>query len=60
MINASERGSQHRHAIPAPATVRAGLHAEDDPGALRAELVQMAVAVKWVQALDRRTGPRAP
>ncbi|MER6951259.1 hypothetical protein ABT294_45315 [Nonomuraea sp. NPDC000554] len=29
--------------------------AEDDPELLRAELVQVAaVAVKWVQALDRR------
>jgi predicted house-cleaning noncanonical NTP pyrophosphatase (MazG superfamily) len=31
--------------------------AESDPGPLRAELVQVAaVAVKWVQALDRRPG----
>lgn len=30
--------------------------AEDDPSALRAELVQVAaVAVAWVEALDRRT-----
>ncbi|MFC4059317.1 hypothetical protein ACFOWE_13510 [Planomonospora corallina] len=29
--------------------------AEDDPGALRTELVQVAaVAAKWIQALDRR------
>ncbi|GAA0398512.1 hypothetical protein GCM10009530_57750 [Microbispora corallina] len=32
--------------------------AEDDPTRLRGELVQVAaVAVKWVQALDRRAGP---
>ncbi|WP_245899624.1 NUDIX hydrolase [Nonomuraea indica] len=32
--------------------------AEDDPAALRAELIQVAaVAVKWVQALDRRREP---
>jgi 8-oxo-dGTP pyrophosphatase MutT (NUDIX family) len=31
--------------------------AESEPGPLRAELVQTAaVAVKWIQALDRRTG----
>jgi hypothetical protein len=34
--------------------------AEDDPGALRAELIQVAaVAVKWAQALDRRDQPAA-
>ncbi|MFJ2034138.1 hypothetical protein [Streptosporangium sp. NPDC087985] len=32
--------------------------AEDDPEALRAELVQVAaVAVKWIQALDQRADP---
>jgi hypothetical protein len=32
--------------------------AEDDPGALRTELIQVAaVAVKWAQALDRRDQP---
>jgi hypothetical protein len=31
--------------------------AEDDPVALRAELIQViAVAVKWVEAIDRRAG----
>uniref|UniRef100_UPI00350E40F8 NUDIX hydrolase n=1 Tax=Nonomuraea pusilla TaxID=46177 RepID=UPI00350E40F8 len=34
--------------------------AEDDPGRLRAELVQVAaVAVKWIQSLDRRSVPPA-
>ena len=33
--------------------------AEDDPGLLRHELVQVAaVAVKWIQDLDRRAGHR--
>ncbi|GII52575.1 hypothetical protein Pth03_09640 [Planotetraspora thailandica] len=32
--------------------------AESEPERLRAELIQVAaVAVKWVQALDQRTGP---
>jgi hypothetical protein len=31
--------------------------AEDDPAKLRAELVQVAaVAVQWIEAIDRRTG----
>ncbi|WP_344865700.1 hypothetical protein [Planomonospora alba] len=35
--------------------------AEDDPGALRAELVQVAaVAAKWIQAIDRRRPRNAP
>ena len=34
--------------------------AENDPGALRTELIQVAaVAVKWAQALDRRDQPAA-
>lgn len=33
--------------------------AETDPAALRAELVQVAaVAVQWIEALDRRSRPR--
>ncbi|MEV7011424.1 hypothetical protein [Streptosporangium sp. NPDC051022] len=35
--------------------------AEDEPEALRTELIQVAaVAVKWVQALDRRGGTPSP
>ncbi|MFI1165600.1 hypothetical protein ACH4UM_18790 [Streptomyces sp. NPDC020801] len=35
--------------------------AEDDPGKLRAELVQVAaVAVAWIEAIDRRTGVEQP